>query len=689
MQESIQSKNLVILAGNPNVGKSSVFNNLTGLKQHTGNWVGKTVDGATGYFKYNNEKFTLIDTPGTYSLFARSKDEEVSKNLICFGDAKAVVIVCDATSLERNLNLVLQITEVIKNVVLCINLADEAKSKGIKINIQKLKNILGIPIVLTSARSGEGLEDLKKEIYFTCKNYNYTYRNLVKYDEKVENIIKNIYEDVKDHVNKDISIRWICLQLIQGNETTIKSLEEYLKKEISVDIKNKIKEATSSINFNISDEITSKIIYKAEKVARDVITYEKDMYNQRDLKIDKVITSKITGIPIMLLLLTLIFWITIVVSSYPSNFLTSIFLSLKVSISHIFKYLKIPYAIESFLLDGIYHVLAWVVSVMLPSMAIFFPLFTILEDLGYLSRVAFNLDKAFKNSNTCGKQALTMAMGFGCNCVGVTSCRIIDSDRERLIAILTNSFVPCNGRFPILISIISMFLVGTTGMFFESIYSATLLTFVIFLSIFMTLLMSKILSKTILKGLPSNFTIELPPYRKPQILKVIFNTIFDRTLVVLGRAILAAIPAGIIIWIMTNITVNGVSILNYCTIFLDPIAKLIGLDGVILMAFILGFPANEIVIPAMIMIYINSNTLIEYESISQLKTLLIDNGWTLNTAICTIIFTLFHFPCATTCITIKKETKSYKWTFLSFILPTLIGIFICSLITIIFKIFNY
>lgn len=681
------NENIITLAGNPNVGKSTVFNNLTGLKQHTGNWAGKTVDNSKGYFNYKNKKFTLVDTPGTYSLLAKSKDEEVARDFICFGDAKTVVLVCDATCLERNLNLVLQVIEVVKNVVVCINLIDEAKAKGISINLEELKNILNVPVILTSARKGQGLTDLKEQIFNSYNNTNLNYKYLVEYNQEIEDIINNIYEDVDTFVNKNFSTRWVCLQLIQNNKSVLKSLENYLKKEIPNDLKFKVNTEVSKLNFNVSDLITSTIVYKAEEIANSVITYEDKTYKQRDLKIDKIITNKLTGIPIMLLLLSFIFWLTIVGSSYPSEFLSEIFLGFKENINFVFEYFNVPYTIQSFFVDGIYNVLVWVISVMLPSMAIFFPLFTILEDLGYLSRVAFNLDKAFKNCNTCGKQALTMAMGFGCNCVGVTSCRIIDSDRERLIAILTNNFVPCNGRFPILISIISMFLVGTTGLFYESILSAILLTFVIFFAIFMTLIMSKILSKTVLKGLPSNFTLELPPYRKPQIFKVVFNSIFDRILAVLGRAILASIPAGIIIWLMANITFNDISILKYCTIFLDPFASLIGLDGVILMAFILGFPANEIVIPVMIMIYLNSNTLVEYESISELKTLLLDNGWTINTAICTIVFTLFHFPCATACLTIKKETGSYKWTFLSFILPTLIGILICAFITFLFNFF--
>ena len=320
-------------------------------------------------------------------------------------------------------------------------------------------------------------------------------------------------------------------------------------------------------------------------------------------------------------------------------------------------------------------------------MAIFFPLFTILEDLGYLPRIAFNLDRCFKRCAACGKQALTMVMGFGCNAVGVTGARIIDSKRERLLAIITNCFVPCNGRFPAIISIITMFFIGFSGGFLSSVFSVLILTLVILSGIFITFLVSKILSKTLLKGIPSSFTLELPPYRKPQFFKVIVRSIFDRTLFVLGRAISIAAPAGLIIWLLANVNINDISILKYCTDFLNPFAQLIGLDGVILMAFILGFPANEIVVPIVIMGYMATGNLTDFDSLVQLKTLLVDNGWTIQTAICFITFSLFHFPCSTTCLTIKKETGSFKWTLVSILIPTIIGFILCFTINFIFNLF--
>jgi len=309
-------------------------------------------------------------------------------------------------------------------------------------------------------------------------------------------------------------------------------------------------------------------------------------------------------------------------------------------------------------------------------MAIFFPLFTLLEDLGYLPRVAFNLDKYFKKCSACGKQALTMMMGFGCNAAGVVGCRIIDSPRERLIAIITNNFVPCNGRFPTLIAILTMFFVASSGIG-GSVMSALLLTCLIVLGIAMTFVASKILSMTILKGIPSSFTLELPPYRRPQVGKIIVRSIFDRTLFVLGRAVMVAAPAGLVIWILANVTVGGDTLLNHFSGFLDPFARLMGLDGVILMAFILGFPANEIVVPIIIMSYMSTGTLIELDSLSELRQLFVENGWTWITAVSTMLFSLMHWPCSTTCLTIKKETQSLKWTLISFAVPTLAGIIIC------------
>ena len=450
------------------------------------------------------------------------------------------------------------------------------------------------------------------------------------------------------------------------------------------EIKEKLLSIKQQLNLNIKDEITNTIIKKAEEISKEVIAFESKDYNLKNQKIDRIITSKLFGIPIMLGMLFMILWLTIKGANYPSNLLFSIFNNVGKNLLDFLNFLNAPSWLSGILISGIYRVLTWVIAVMLPPMAIFFPLFTLLEDLGFLPRIAFNLDCAFKKCCACGKQALTMCMGFGCNAVGVSGARIIDSPRERLIAILTNVFVPCNGRFPTMITIITIFFVGINSN--NTFLSVFILTLVILLGFLLTFLVSFILSKTLLKGLPSSFTLELPPYRRPQVGKVIIRSIFDRTIFVLGRAVMIAIPAGALIWILGNIQINNMSLLNYIANFLNPFAQTIGLDGVILISFILGFPANEIVIPIMLMIYLSTGQIIEFESLESLRTILIDNGWTIKTAICMLIFSLCHFPCSTTCLTIKKETGSFKWMLLAILIPTIIGIALCFLVN---QIFNF
>ena len=671
------------LAGNPNVGKSTVFNALTGLNQHTGNWPGKTVENAEGIFQVNGEKIKVVDLPGTYSLLSNSEEEEIARDYICFENPDLVVVVADATSLERNLNLFYQISEITEKVILCVNLIDEAKKQGISIDERKLAKELNTCVVVTAARQNEGIDDLKKKVLDEINKKRDTYA-LVRYKKTIEESIKDIQAVLSNNEtlsNDKKKLRWASIRLLENNNGIVSSLvKKFNIDNYSMDKVNKIREEVS-VEKSIEDEIVETLVKNAEMVAKDVVK-ERDRYNEFHKKIDKLLVSKITGIPIMIVLLLIVLWITITLANYPSELLSNMFGNIEVWLRGILANSFIPSWISSVLIDGIYVTLAWVISVMLPPMAIFFPMFTLLEDLGYLPRIAFNLDKCFKKCCSCGKQALTMCMGLGCNAAGVIGCRIINSPRERLIAILTNVFMPCNGRFPTLITVASLFIEGAVvGGFTGSLVSALAVTAVIIVGVFMTLITSKILSKTVLKGVPSNFILELPPYRKPQIGKVLVRSLLDRTLYVLGRAVAVAAPAGIVIWIFANVPVGEVSLLTYCADLLQPFANAIGLDGYILMAFILGLPANEIVMPIIIMSYMRATTMLEFDSMIALKQLLVANGWTLLTAINMMIICLMHYPCGTTLWTIKKETKSWKWTILSFLIPTIAGIVVCFITT--------
>lgn len=674
---------IIALAGNPNVGKSTVFNELTGLKQHTGNWAGKTVENASGKCSYKDVEYTIFDLPGTYSLISHSKEEEVARDFICLEQYDNVIVVCDAVCLERNLNLVLQILEITNHVTVCINLIDEAKKKKIEIDIDKLQNILKVPVVPTIARKKEGLNELLDKVY----TYQPTETLKVTYEDDIEIAIDTI-KALISRKDSNIFSRFFAIKLLCYDSRDNSRLNQYLEKEYLSDpfVKQCVFELKSYLlekgisNEILEEKIASKIVKTAEEIANEVVIFHNKKYIQRDRKIDKILTSKLTGIPIMILFFMFIFWLTIVGSNYPSSILFDALFWFEDKILFALEWLHFPSWLVDLLVFGVYRVLAWVVAVMLPPMAIFFPLFTLLEDLGYLPRIAFNLDKFFKKCNACGKQALSMCMSFGCNSVGIVGTRIIDSARERLVAILTNNFIPCNGRFPTIITIISMFFISNELGLFSSFLNVLILISLVLFSILMSFIISKILTKTILKGIPSSFTLELPPYRKPQVGKVIVRSILDRTLFVLGRAVIIAIPAGVLIWVLANVHIDNVSLLMHIANFLDPIAYYIGLDGVILLAFILGFPANEIVIPIIIMAYMATGKITDFNNIFELKKLLIENGWTTLTAICTILFSLMHFPCSTTCLTIKKETGSWKWTFLSIAIPTITGIIICFIV---------
>lgn len=680
----------IALAGNPNVGKSTIFNNLTGMHQHTGNWTGKTVANATGECIYKEQKYTFIDLPGTYSIMSNSEEEEIARDYICFGNPDTTVVVVDATTLERNLNLVFQIMEITDNVILCVNLLDEAKKKKIKVDLKKLSNELGIPVVGTIARNKRTLDKLLETIKKACENKISIQPKRVIYQKNIEDTIAKLTKVLKEKYSLNENMyRWISLKIIDGEEKIIKSIEKNLEieilenKEIQSIIENIKKD--NDFNINYKDIIISKIVETAEKISNKVCIFEDKDYSERDRKIDKILTSKKYGIPIMMLFLGLIFWLTIVGANYPSQFLFDIFSKFQEKLINFATYINCPSWLSDMLILGVYQTLTWVVSVMLPPMAIFFPLFTILEDLGYLPRIAFNMDGFFKKACCSGKQMITMCMGFGCNACGVTGCRIINSPRERLIAIITNNLVPCNGRFPFLITIATIFIAGTIEGIGASIISTISVMLVIVLGIFLTLIISKVLSKTILKGMPSSFILEMPPYRKPQFCKIFVRSIFDRTLFILGRAVAVAMPAGLVIWLFANIGINGSSILDLIVNFLDPFARLMGLDGYILTGFILGIPANEIVLPIILMCYLQGKALINIEDTLAIGEILRQNGWTILTAINVMIFTILHFPCATTLLTIKKETGKMRWVVLSFLIPTVFGIIICMLTNLIFN----
>ena len=708
----------VALAGNPNVGKSTIFNNLTGMHQHTGNWTGKTVSNATGKAIIKDKEFIFVDIPGTYSIMSNSEEEEIARDYICFGNPDVTVIVLDSTVLERNLNLVFQIMEITDNIIVCVNLLDEAKKKKIKIDLKKLEKLLGVPVVGTTARDKNTLENLKNTIYKVCNGEIICSPNEVEYSPEIEENVTLLAESVNS-VNRDVPFwqiqenrdlalaekyiskklyRWIAIKLIDGEEKILKSIQKNLNlnlenKEILKSL-SKVKENLMQKNItqkNFKDQIVSEIMKNAEEVSKEVCTFENKDYSLRDRKIDKILTSKKFGISIMILFLGIIFWLTIVGANYPSKALFSMFNWIQDKLIVFAKYLHSPKWLSDMLINGIYQTLTWIIAVMLPPMAIFFPLFTILEDLGYLPRIAFNMDGFFKKACCSGKQMITMCMGFGCNACGVTGCRIIDSPRERLIAILTNNLVPCNGRFPFLISIATIFIAGAyaggNGLL-TSILSTFAVIIVIIFGIFLTLIISKILSNTILKGIPSSMVLELPPYRKPQFGKILVRSIFDRTLFVLGRAISIAAPAGLVIWILANVGINGTSLLSIVANFLDPFAKLMGLDGYILTAFILGMPANEIVLPIILMCYLKGGTLVNIEDTTQIGQILIQNGWNMLTAMNVMLFTILHFPCTTTLLTIKKETGSWKWTGIAFAIPTVCGILLCMCTTFVYNIFK-
>lgn len=709
---------VITLAGNPNTGKSTVFNNLTGLRQHTGNWPGKTVTRAEGAYSYNEKRYKVVDLPGTYSLLSTSVDEEVARDFILFGRPNVTVIVADATRLERNLNLALQILEITDRAVLCVNLMDEARRNHIEINVRALSRELGIPVITASARSKQGMQELLSAIEevasgkYVCKP-----RRTKSQPANLKHAISVIAEKINGVFPDLPNVNWVVLRLLEGDQSIIDAIHSGDLGSLKQDLPSTVSEEEGGKNaglasekeredilsaanaerwdlgLNFHDTVIETIYSEASAVARKTVSLsgDKPPYSL-DLKIDKIVTGRWTGFPIMFLLLAGVFWITISGANYPSGLLFSLLVDkLHPLLNGWAQAAHFPWWLSGVLIDGAYLSMAWVISVMLPPMAIFFPLFTLLEDFGYLPRVAFNMDSLFRKAGAHGKQALTMSMGFGCNAAGVVAARVIDSPRERLIAIITNNFSLCNGRWPTQILIATIFIGTAVPAAMAGIVSAAAVVSVALLGIFLSLVVSWGLSKTVLKGEASTFSLELPPYRPPRIWQTLYTSLIDRTIFVLWRAMVFAVPAGILIWLVANVTINGVSLAEYFIDWSNPFALIFGLNGIILLAYIIAIPANEIVIPTILMLTVlmtgitgvgaGAGVMIDNASISQTGDILHTGGWTTLTAVNLMLFSLLHNPCSTTIFTIYKETRSLKWTMVSTFLPLALGFAVCFLTT--------
>ena len=691
----------IALAGNPNTGKSTVFNALTGLRQHTGNWPGKTVTRAEGSFSFHDQRYRIIDLPGTYSLLSTSEDEEVARDFILFGKPDVTVIVVDASRLERNLSLALQILEITDKAVLCLNLMDEARRHHITIDTRTLSRDLGIPVVATSARTKEGIADLlfaiEEVVSGKFQTKKQTYIDLPK--ENAEAIAE--LQSALSELNPELpNTRWLAMRLIEGDESVQKGVEEgTFSAENNPEKQARVLRIADEYHKILGDsyrnDLVEAIYAQATTLINASVSTDFSARSFRiDRAIDRVVTHKIWGFPIMFLLLAGVLWITIIGANYPSQWLSDLFVGwLYPLLKDGANALHFPWWLSGFLIDGVYLATTWVISVMLPPMAIFFPLFTLLEDFGYLPRVAFNLDKLFRTAGAHGKQALTMSMGFGCNAAGVVATRIINSPREKLIAIITNNFSLCNGRWPTQILIATLFIGALVPKQWSSTVSMLAVIGIAVLGIAFSFLTSWLLSKTLLKGESSFFVLELPPYRPPRFFQTLYTSLIDRTLIVLWRAIVFAAPAGAVIWLICNLQIAQQPIALWLIQGLDPIGVFIGLNGVILLAYIVAIPANEIVIPTVLMLTTmvlgqtavgeGAGVLME-ASTSQVGVLLHAGGWTLLTAVNLMLFSLLHNPCSTTIYTIYKETHSKKWTLIATLLPVLYGIVVCFLVARIF-----
>lgn len=677
----------VALAGNPNTGKSTVFNALTGLRQHTGNWPGKTVARAEGFFAVGDVRFRLVDLPGTYSLRATSVDEEIARDHILFDAPACVVVVMDATALERNLHLALQVLQVTDRVVVCLNLTDEACKKAIAIDTDALASALGVPVIPTTARAGEGLDELRAAVHRVATDAVDTRPPRMDVGAAYDEASGALLAAVSEQCPRASSARWVAMRLLDGDDRVREAVatgefaagafDPRRAAELLADA-DRLRETLTEADH---DEVIGRIYTQAERVASETSRIVGAGRLRFTETLDAALTSRVFGLPIMAVGLASVFWVTVVGANYPSRLLAAGLFAVETWGAAAFADIGAPAWLTGLLWHGVYRALAWVIAVMLPPMAIFFPIFTILEDFGFLPRVAFNMDRVLRKAGAHGKMALTMCMGFGCNAAGVTACRVIDSPRERLIAILTNNFVPCNGRFPTLIMLAMLFAAASMPPMLASVVAAGAVVGVTLVGVTVTMCVSWVLSRTLLRGEPSFFTLELPAYRRPLIVRALYTSLIDRTLFVLYRAVVMAMPAGAVIWLAGAIHVGDASLATWIAGGLAPLGRLMGLDGVILFAYIVAIPANEIVVPTIIMTYLGSGMMTELTGLSDLRELLVDRqGWTLLTATCLMLFSLLHNPCSTTIATMWKETRSLKWTTLGALMPLAIGVVVTVIV---------
>jgi len=677
---------LVALAGNPNTGKSTVFNALTGLRQHTGNWPGKTVTRAEGTFKHGGKWVKVVDLPGTYSLQAASADEEVARDFLLFGQPDVTVVVIDATRLERNLNLALQVLEVTDRVVVVLNLMDEARRHGIGVDSKALAAELGVPVIPAAARQGTGIRELRQAIIEVAtgavRPHPHRLREL---PPDVEFAIAEVLPAVEAAYQDLPNARWVALRLLSGDERVVQAVH-------AVEPGSKVTETRWRLAPDFEDRLSAALYAEAERITRVAqVTGLRRVRVDLDKHLDRLLTSRWTGLPLMILLLAVVFWLTIAGANVPSAMLAALLIdTVHPALKGLAATIGMPWWLSGFLFDGMYLATAWVIAVMLPPMAIFFPLFTLLEDFGYLPRVAFNMDRMFQRVGAHGKQALTMCMGFGCNAAGVVATRVIDSPRERLVAIITNNFSLCNGRWPTQILIASIFLGSLVPAHLAGIASAAAVVGIALLGVLFMLGVSWVLSRSVLKGEATTFSLELPPYRPPRVFQTLYTSLIDRTAIVLWRAVVFALPAGAVIWLISNIHLGGASIATHVVTYLDPAGILIGLSGVILLAYVVAIPANEIVIPTILMLTVHTlglagvgagdGVMFELDNPGAAGDLLRTAGWTTLTGVNLMLFSLLHNPCSTTIYTIYKETRSARWTAVATLLPVALGVLVCFLV---------